>query len=128
MVTDAQLGSGVDPLADGTVATSAALDPVAAAARRPGLRRRLRRGVRPRARPLRRLRLRGDGGDPRLDRPRLRSDRPPAVIDAFFETTDRDSVLGTYSIDELGDTTLDRMTGYELGPATAPQPVASSAR
>ena len=38
-----------------------------------------------------------------------------AVIDAFFETTDRDSVLGTYSIDEVGDTTLDRMTGYELG-------------
>ena len=34
------------------------------------------RRVRPRARPLRRLRLRGDGGDPRLDRARLRPDRP----------------------------------------------------
>lgn len=38
----------------------------------------------------------------------------PSVVDAFFETADRDSVLGTYSIDELGDTTLERMTGYEL--------------
>ena len=37
-----------------------------------------------------------------------------AVIDAFFETSDRESILGTYSIDEVGDTTLDRMTGYEL--------------
>ncbi|MGH2987238.1 MAG: branched-chain amino acid ABC transporter substrate-binding protein [Solirubrobacterales bacterium] len=37
-----------------------------------------------------------------------------AVIAAFFETADRDSVLGTYSIDEVGDTTLDRFTGYGL--------------
>ncbi|WP_205697781.1 branched-chain amino acid ABC transporter substrate-binding protein [Conexibacter sp. SYSU D00693] len=29
-----------------------------------------------------------------------------AVIDAFFQTKDRDSVLGKYSIDENGDTTL----------------------
>ncbi|HEX2468038.1 MAG TPA: branched-chain amino acid ABC transporter substrate-binding protein [Solirubrobacterales bacterium] len=35
-----------------------------------------------------------------------------AVIDAFFDTEDRDSVLGTYSIDEVGDTTLRRLTGY----------------
>jgi branched-chain amino acid transport system substrate-binding protein len=35
-----------------------------------------------------------------------------AVIEAFFETADRGSVLGTYSIDEVGDTTLDRLTGY----------------
>lgn len=35
-----------------------------------------------------------------------------AVIGAFFDTSDRASVLGTYSIDEVGDTTLDRMTGY----------------
>jgi branched-chain amino acid transport system substrate-binding protein len=39
-----------------------------------------------------------------------------AVTDAFFATADRESVLGTYSIDELGDTTLDRMAGYRLGP------------
>jgi branched-chain amino acid transport system substrate-binding protein len=29
-----------------------------------------------------------------------------AVIDAFFNIKDRDSVLGRYSIDENGDTTL----------------------
>ena len=48
-----------------------------------------------------------------IDRASDPADRA-AVVDAFFETTDRDSVLGTYSIDEVGDTTLDRMTGYEL--------------
>jgi branched-chain amino acid transport system substrate-binding protein len=37
-----------------------------------------------------------------------------AVVDAFFDTTERDSVLGTYSIDEVGDTTLGRLTGYRL--------------
>jgi branched-chain amino acid transport system substrate-binding protein len=36
------------------------------------------------------------------------------VIDAFLETEDRESVLGSYSIDELGDTTLDRLSGYRL--------------
>jgi len=36
------------------------------------------------------------------------------VIDAFFDTLDRHSVLGTYSIDAVGNTTLDRMTGYGL--------------
>ena len=35
-----------------------------------------------------------------------------AVIDAFFATSERDSVLGAYSIDEVGDTTLDRVSGY----------------
>jgi branched-chain amino acid transport system substrate-binding protein len=37
-----------------------------------------------------------------------------AVIDAFFATADRDSILGTYSIDELGDTTLDAIAGYRV--------------
>jgi branched-chain amino acid transport system substrate-binding protein len=37
-----------------------------------------------------------------------------AVADAFFATTDRQSVLGTYSIDDLGETTLDRLTGYRI--------------
>jgi branched-chain amino acid transport system substrate-binding protein len=36
------------------------------------------------------------------------------VIDAFFATADRDSVLGTYSIDEAGDTTLDAIGGYRV--------------
>jgi branched-chain amino acid transport system substrate-binding protein len=46
-----------------------------------------------------------------------------AVIDAFFDTADRGSVVGTYSIDEVGDTTLDRLTGYGLERGR-PQPVA----
>lgn len=36
------------------------------------------------------------------------------VIDAFLATADRDSVLGTYSIESTGETTLDRMTGYRV--------------
>jgi branched-chain amino acid transport system substrate-binding protein len=35
-----------------------------------------------------------------------------AVVDAFFDTRDRDSILGTYSIDEVGNTTLARLAGY----------------
>jgi branched-chain amino acid transport system substrate-binding protein len=35
-----------------------------------------------------------------------------AVVEAFFDTRDRDSILGTYSIDEVGNTTLDRLAGY----------------
>ncbi len=57
-----------------------------------------------------------------IDRASDPTDRP-SVIDAFFETSDRASILGTYSIDELGETTLDRMTGYELG-GGRPKPVA----
>ena len=36
------------------------------------------------------------------------------VIDAFFNTLHRQSILGTYSIDAVGNTTLDRMTGYRV--------------
>lgn len=36
------------------------------------------------------------------------------VIDAFFATRDRRSVLGTYSIDRDGDTTLTRYGGYKI--------------
>jgi branched-chain amino acid transport system substrate-binding protein len=46
----------------------------------------------------------------RAEDPRDRS----AVIDAFFATADRDSVLGAYSIDEAGDTTLDAIAGYRV--------------
>jgi ABC-type branched-subunit amino acid transport system substrate-binding protein len=49
------------------------------------------------------IRRAGDQGDDR-----------DAVVDAFFDTQDRDSVLGTYSIDEVGDTTLGRLAGYRL--------------
>ena len=41
-------------------------------------------------------------------------DSRDAVVSAFFGTRDRHSVLGTYSIDELGNTTLRRMTGYRV--------------
>ena len=37
-----------------------------------------------------------------------------AVVDAFFETAERDSVLGPYSIDEVGDTTLERLGAYRV--------------
>jgi branched-chain amino acid transport system substrate-binding protein len=35
-----------------------------------------------------------------------------SVVDAFFDTADRHSVLGTYSIDDVGNTTLNRLAGY----------------
>lgn len=37
-----------------------------------------------------------------------------AVVDELFATSERDSVLGTYTIDEVGNTTLDRMAGYRV--------------
>jgi len=36
------------------------------------------------------------------------------VVDAFFQLKDRESVLGTYSIDENGDTTLSDYGGYKI--------------
>ncbi|HEU4658988.1 MAG TPA: branched-chain amino acid ABC transporter substrate-binding protein [Capillimicrobium sp.] len=38
-----------------------------------------------------------------------------AVLQALFDTKDRDSVLGTYSFDENGDTTLTDYGVYEVG-------------
>jgi branched-chain amino acid transport system substrate-binding protein len=49
------------------------------------------------------IRRAGDSGDDR-----------DSVVSAFFDTTDRRSVLGTYSIDEVGDTTLNRLAGYRV--------------
>jgi len=37
-----------------------------------------------------------------------------AMVDELFATRNRESVLGTYSIDELGNTTLDRLAGYRV--------------
>ena len=37
-----------------------------------------------------------------------------AVVDAFFETKGRESVIGTYDIDENGDTTLSDYGGYKV--------------
>jgi branched-chain amino acid transport system substrate-binding protein len=50
-------------------------------------------------------------------------DQRQAVVDQFFATTGRRSILGTYSIDPFGDTTLNRMTGYRSSPS-GPRPVA----
>jgi branched-chain amino acid transport system substrate-binding protein len=49
------------------------------------------------------IRRAGDGGDDR-----------DSVVDAFFDTQDRASVLGTYSIDDVGDTTLNALAGYRF--------------
>jgi branched-chain amino acid transport system substrate-binding protein len=43
-----------------------------------------------------------------------------AVISQFFATRDRDSVLGRYSIDRFGDTTLPFYGGYKVSPTGAP--------
>jgi branched-chain amino acid transport system substrate-binding protein len=37
-----------------------------------------------------------------------------AIVDAFFQTKSRESVLGTYDIDENGDTTLSDYGGYKV--------------
>jgi branched-chain amino acid transport system substrate-binding protein len=49
------------------------------------------------------IRRAGSGGDDR-----------DSVVGSFFDTANRDSVLGTYSIDDVGDTTLDRLAGYRI--------------
>ena len=49
------------------------------------------------------IRRAGDSGDDR-----------DSVVNAFFDTTNRRSILGTYSIDEVGDTTLNRLAGYRV--------------
>jgi hypothetical protein len=47
--------------------------------------------------------VRGPWGVDRADDPVSRS----SVVEAYFDGTERDSVLGTYSITEEGETTLD---------------------
>ena len=46
----------------------------------------------------------------RSDDPLSRKD----VVDAFFATSDRDSILGTYSIDDVGNTTLGELGAYDV--------------
>ena len=45
-----------------------------------------------------------------------------AVVDAFFATIDRQSILGTYSIDAVGNTTLGQLGAYEVGSDLKPVP------
>lgn len=47
-----------------------------------------------------------------------------SVVDAYFDRTERDSVIGTYSITDTGETTLGALTGYELSPSGRLDPVA----
>lgn len=37
-----------------------------------------------------------------------------SVVSSFFDTTNRHSVLGRYSIDDVGDTTLNQLAGYRI--------------
>jgi branched-chain amino acid transport system substrate-binding protein len=47
-----------------------------------------------------------------VERAGARGEDRSAVIDELLATADRDSILGTYSIDSTGDTTLDAIAGY----------------
>ncbi len=58
------------------------------------------------------IRRAGDDGDSRA-----------AVIDALLSTTERRSILGTYSIDGNGDTTLDSVSGYRISDGLPVSPV-----
>ena len=74
---------------------------------RAGLLQELQGQVRRGSRAVRDLRLRGDEGRPAaIQNAGDKGNDRQAVIDAFFKIKDRDSVLGKYSIDENGDTTL----------------------
>jgi branched-chain amino acid transport system substrate-binding protein len=111
IVSDAELAPGVaEPL--GTLATSAALDP----SQLPATGREFSAAFEDEYdRPPGRYAAYGYEAMAvvldAIDRASEPTDRE-AVLDAFFATDDRDSVLGSYSITETGETTLDRMTGY----------------
>jgi len=46
-----------------------------------------------------------------------------AVVESFLATIDRESILGTYSIDAVGDTSLAALGAYEIGPGgPVPEP------
>ena len=50
-----------------------------------------------------------------IERARRQGQRRTTSLEALFATKDRDSVLGTYSIDENGDTTLTDYGVYKVG-------------
>jgi branched-chain amino acid transport system substrate-binding protein len=49
-----------------------------------------------------------------------------SVVDSYFETSERDSVIGTWSIDETGDTTLDQVGAYRERDASTLEPLRRS--
>jgi branched-chain amino acid transport system substrate-binding protein len=122
MVSDAEIGAGIAEPA-GTLATSAALDPsqLPPAGQEFVARFRKQYGHAPgryAAYGYEAMAVILDSID-RADDPTDRS----SVIDAFFSTPDRDSILGRYSITDTGETTLDRMTGYRFAGGGAVDPV-----
>ena len=123
MVSDAEIGPGISER-PATLATSAALDPSqlppAAAAFISEFRRRYGHAPgRYAAYGYEAMAVVLDSID-RADDPTDRA----SVIDAFFATTDRDSILGTYSITDTGETTLERMSGYRFRAGGAIEPIA----
>ncbi len=115
MVTDAQLTPEAIPhLASGTLATSAALDPSQLPPAGAEFRERFTREY---GRAPGRYAAYGYEAMALILDSIGRADDPadrPSVVEAVFETVDRRSVLGTYSIDETGETTLTKLTGYEI--------------
>jgi ABC-type branched-subunit amino acid transport system substrate-binding protein len=115
MASDAELVPGaVEAQPDGTLATSAALDPSQLPPRGLAFSRRFegryhRRPGRFAAYGYEAMAAILDA----IDRASDPGDRQ-SVVHAFLDTADRDSVVGRYSIDEVGDTTLGRMTGYRI--------------
>jgi branched-chain amino acid transport system substrate-binding protein len=43
-----------------------------------------------------------------------KASRRGEIVDGLFETRDFESAIGTFSLDENGDTTLDRVAGYQV--------------
>jgi branched-chain amino acid transport system substrate-binding protein len=123
LVSDAELGPGIAEPA-GTLATSAALAPSQLAPAGGDFVARFRERY---GRPPGRYAAYGYEAMAvildSIDRADDRTDRG-SVIDAFFATADRDSILGQYSITDTGETTLDRMSGYRFVRGDRVQPVA----
>lgn len=57
-----------------------------------------------------------------IDRADDQTDRSD-VVDAFMAISNRESILGTYSIDGVGNTTLDTQGAYEIGRRGDPEPL-----
>ncbi len=123
MVTDAELAPGVSE-PTGTYATSAALDP----SQLPPAGQRFATAFEDRygRKPGRYAAYGYAGMTVILDSIDQASDPTDriSVLDAFFGIEEPDSVLGSYVINSLGETTLDRMTGYRFEPGGRLDPVA----
>jgi branched-chain amino acid transport system substrate-binding protein len=123
MVTDAEIGARISE-APGTLATSAALDPSQLPASAADFIDRYRRRF---GRPPGRYAAYGYEAMAVILDSINRADDPTdrgSVVGAFLATSDRDSILGPYSITDTGETTLDRMSGYRFAGGDRVEPVA----